>query len=360
MYNILKLMKQGKQTKKEDGFAAILVAMIMLVILSLLTVGFAELMRSEQESATNKHLSSQAFYAAEAGINDATRAINAGYDKIKRECKPLESDDPAVDGDEFLQKDTIGDSASYSCLLIDPQPPTLEYGAVDTDESKVVFLTGAKVTGDVVEERVIGSMYIGWQDPDGTENPDGSTTFRTTGGFPQAKDWKSPAVLRMSLVPMSASMLSRQNLIENNFAAFLYPNGSSGGVANVSYLSGRGSEGGVLANGNCATAKSPRPCGVTIRDLGESSYMLTMRSIYKKSRVTIKIFDQETGEQLRIKNAQVLVDSTGKAQDVLRRVQARVPVRSTYPHTDYGIETAGNLCKQLQLRPASSTNNCTP
>jgi hypothetical protein len=90
--------------------------------------------------------------------------------------------------------------------------------------------------------------------------------------------------------------------------------------------------------------------------------VLSLRSIYKNLAVTIKAFGFD-GTQLDIKNAQTLVDSTGKAQDILKRLQVRIPTHNDYDHSDYGLETMGNLCKQLQLIPSGvgpSINECTP
>jgi Tfp pilus assembly protein PilX len=70
----------------ESGFASLVVASVLIVVLSLMTVGFAQLMRSNQTSALNKQLSDQAYYAAESGINDAAQAYNAGYSLSKTAC----------------------------------------------------------------------------------------------------------------------------------------------------------------------------------------------------------------------------------------------------------------------------------
>ena len=57
--------------------------------------------------------------------------------------------------------------------------------------------------------------------------------------------------------------------------------------------------------------------------------------------------------QLHIAKAQILVDSTGKAQDVLKRIQVRIPAHNTFAMPDDGTEAMSSICKQLQLTPAS-------
>jgi hypothetical protein len=59
---------------------------------------------------------------------------------------------------------------------------------------------------------------------------------------------------------------------------------------------------------------------------------------------------------LNLKGAQTLVDSTGKAQDVLRRIQVRIPTNNGYDIPD---GTHADICKQYDLEPASTTSKTT-
>jgi Tfp pilus assembly protein PilX len=60
----------------EQGLVSIVVTMIFLIVLSLIVVGFAQVARREQRESLDRQLSSQAFYAAESGINIAKSAIS--------------------------------------------------------------------------------------------------------------------------------------------------------------------------------------------------------------------------------------------------------------------------------------------
>lgn len=54
---------------------------------------------------------------------------------------------------------------------------------------------------------------------------------------------------------------------------------------------------------------------------------------------------------------QVSIDATGKAADVLRRVQVRRGVGNFNGYPDYALETADELCKRLHVTgpaPASA------
>src|SRR5665213_2637815 len=61
--------------RNQQGFASIVIALILIIVLALLTVGFAQLARREQQTALDKQKAVQANYAAESGINAAYQDI---------------------------------------------------------------------------------------------------------------------------------------------------------------------------------------------------------------------------------------------------------------------------------------------
>ena len=72
-----------KQLKNnEQGLVAIVVTLIIMLVLTLIVTGFAQLARREQREALDRQLASQALYAAESGVNAAEAAVN--QDQIDR------------------------------------------------------------------------------------------------------------------------------------------------------------------------------------------------------------------------------------------------------------------------------------
>ncbi len=365
------LMKTLRPTLRNDqsGFSAIVIALVLILVLSLTTVGFAQLMRREQRSALDKQLSRQAYYAAETGINDAAKAINAGFAVAKTGCKQYSDadisalPDSSKAGAAFLKNSAVsGQTAtSYPCLTIDPNPKFLQYDSVNTDQSKAVQFGGADPTDPTIP-RNIYSLLISWED-----NPT-SDSYRGTGlkTFTPSGQWTYAPVLRVGLTPLAAGSIDRNSLINSTMAAFLYPD--QAGSAQTTFAnynqysagsySGKGFAGGIFSglNGNCNKDSHPRRCNVLITGLNQTHYLLDMRSIYKPSAVTVTAYDSNN-VQLRLSNAQVVIDSTGKAQDVLRRVQARIPAHNTYDRPDFSLETTGNICKQLQLAPDTTDDS---
>src|SRR5487761_1517319 len=73
--------------QSQQGFASIVIAIVLVTVLALITTGFAQLSRREQQTALDKTLTNQAYYAAESGINDVYDYLEG----LKAASKPLPS-----------------------------------------------------------------------------------------------------------------------------------------------------------------------------------------------------------------------------------------------------------------------------
>src|SRR5487761_1358632 len=73
----------------QAGIASITVTMIMMIVISLIVLSFAQIARREQRQSIDRQLSVQAYYAAESGANIARTAILASPSPImKNTCGP--------------------------------------------------------------------------------------------------------------------------------------------------------------------------------------------------------------------------------------------------------------------------------
>lgn len=361
--------RSARLNDDQRGFAAIIIALVLILILSLITVGFAQLMRREQRSALDKQLSSQAYYAAESGVNVAAKAINAGY--FQGTPPTPKSTCGTISGDPYFSTNNVGinTGASYPCLLVNPTPPNLQYGSIDTTDTKVVEMTGVSSSGSAV---AIKTIEISWEDANGNNTfappsyCNNTTFYPASAGSPPT--WTYTGLLRAELIPIKD--LSRSGLTNNAYTAFLCPDTSAS--TGSDYVANHGIASGVIVHGGCttnpATPTAPRHCNAQITGLGtgafldQTTYFLALRSIYSPTAVTITAYGLDgTGNVtvpnlLNISGAQILVDSTGKAQDVLRRVQVRIPVHNNYDIPN-GTGAMSSICKQLQLTPGGGTSN---
>ena len=342
-------MKEQKPTvrRSEAGLVSIMVTMIIMIIISLVVLGFSRIVRREQRQTLDQQLSTQAFYAAESGVNDAVRVIKASLatpgailaDKL--DCAPNADFPGPYDVD-------AANNVSYSCLLVDMTPPALVYDPVDTARSTVVPIR-PKNTGDILTK-----IKISWQDKDGGSNAGGCPA---TGTFPAAGAWPNAScdagIMRVDLVPTSGP-LTRAGLVSNMFTAFLQPRPGGGG--NIAYTSARGFPNqGAIVDGNCAPGAGDRFCNVTIDLAGFSSsqYHLRLKSIYKPSTVTITA---ETAAGItELYGSQAVVDVTGKANDILRRVQVHVPINNANEYlAEFPLESVDTICKRMRVAPGEA------
>lgn len=338
----------------EQGFATLVVAITLVIVLSLLTVGFAQLMRNEQNQATNRQLSNQAYYAAESGINDAIRALADGFQGSKTTCGPIWPPNSA--GDKDLADSNVdttpvsgppsssnNGATQWTCLLINRFPSTLEYGSVDTITPTVFTASGVQSDGTTPVN--INTITISWRDADSSVS-----TFRTNSGvaqnaFPTAGNWNATGALRVAITPLTD--LSRSALTNNTFTTYLYPSTATDNTS-TTYTNDPANQGQIL-NGGCSPSSNTQfYCSVSIdvSALGTSNFAFNLRSIYSKTHVQIS---SDSGTYLQ--GAQVVIDSTGRAQDVLKRLQVRVPDVSHYYYPGFSVESIGGICKQLQVRP---------
>jgi len=337
--------------KNEEGLVAIIVATIIMIILSLITLGFARLMEREQRQALDRSLSTQAFYAAESGVNDVEKAIRAGTLKTDRDkCDPS----VGIAGDNvFTGTIDAGLTSQYSCLLVLQHPPTLEYtnGSINVNSSKIVAVSDA--VGDSISQ-----IKFSWTGSDLTVG----TPLDCTIAFPSFGSWPhDTGMLRVDVVPADPP-LTRAGLISGAITLFLYPTAAGCGTDTVTYAanSSDNTKGSIVAV-NCLNSSPPfadgrkYACeiGITMAAAEQKHlYYLRMRSVYKPSEVSVRLFNS-ANTQVSIKDAQVQVDSTGRVADVIRRIQVRIPIKITFPVPDDALETTNSICKLIGVAPPS-------
>lgn len=216
---------------------------------------------------------------------------------------------------------------------------------------------------DPSNPKPIGTLIISWEDHASKDKG-----FVSDAGHPlkslldsSSDKWNSTGLVQLSLTPLLGTHVDRSYMEDHTINAFLYPRAIGGPITDAASqpeahaAQAEGSQQGAIFDGGCNATSQPRKCNIRIEDLGQPEYLLNLRSIYAQNDVEISAYDT-SGNPLRIANAQTLIDSTGKAQGVLRRVQVRLASKNDY-NTPYGpLEVIDGICKKLQLMPAGSDN----
>jgi hypothetical protein len=357
------MRKINNLQRDQAGFASIVIALILIIVLALLTVGFAELARREQQNALDKQLASQAYYAAESGVNDITQAVQQAI-KIPggtlttptlnsltsitntppglldpNQC--LELQKPPTGANTELtklpsNKIDLAHGVSYSCTLLNLTPPSLVKSPVS---AHTAWTTTFSTTGTAG----LYSLQVNWTSLAGK-----SASGRPVGVFTPVSGWNAAAVLQVSITPLDD--LSRQGLISNTFTAYLYPKCTGTGATYTP------SQAIIVGANSCSSGTY----STTINGLNgtpNESYAINILDYYDDSSISVTNAQAVGGGgQLDFSNSQALIDVTGQAKNVLKRIQVHAPLKQPSPIPTETVE-AQNICKRFNTAPIVPLTN---
>lgn len=337
----------SKQNLSEDenGLVAIIVTAVLMVLMTLVVLAMSQNVNREQRQTIDRQLSDQAFYNAESGINDVANYLyktpSAPIDN-ENKCEvpgmlPADGFSKAIDG-------TNGNNR-YTCISYDKAPTNLLLKDLQTSQPKVLPLIGT----NGITQQDITQIQITWEDTVNASAPDCNFSDPS----PLLPEQCSYAGLRVELV---SPRNNRESLRASMMQAFLLPSVSGSGTIN--YATGNDGQGMFgLANCDNTIAAGDYRCSMTISGITQPGNLyLNIRSLYRSANVQIKAFNGST--PLRLANAQTVIDSTGRAEDVLRRLQVRIPAEAQYDYPGFALQTRDSICKVLQVAqptPASGS-----
>ena len=349
--------KNFKQTLKKDqrGVVSIVVAVILMLVMSLIVLAMSENTRREQRQTLDRQLSDQAFYNAESGINDAVAYIYAHPETAieKKDCGDLGA--PAnknIDGAAGVNK--------YSCVKYDRAPESILYSELSTTAPKVIPITPiSKSTGNPIP---LANLTISWDDSAARNgNISGDCNFGSGDvKLPQSCEYGGVRVEIIGATSVDPGIDDREELTNNTIISYLLPHEGTGENVARGDFDTYPNNHGIIKASNCldsaASTASPstRRCTNTIKDINrQETFYVTVRSLYRPVNLSITGTDA-VGGTIRFKNTQTMVDSTGKANDILRRVQVRVPARSEVDYPGFSLQTKDSICKVFEVSKPNS------
>jgi Tfp pilus assembly protein PilX len=326
-------MKQ-KTIIPEAGIVSIVVTMVMIVVISLIVLGVAEISRNEQRTSLDQHLSTQAYYAAEAGVNDVRGIMNS----LVSSGATVQNKTICGNQGSYTLNSTVNaaNNVAYTCVLVNANPTSLVYTVGYTSTVIPLNTNGAPV----------GNLTLAWKVPTGAvSTPVGCyTNAGQLGTFPVATgagQWGCAyPVVRVDLVNAGAGLV-RANWLSHTITAFFVPFNSAV-IPNTTTPVARGAVVGAQCNATNCTA--------VIGGLAGSNYYMRVTTLYRTNSVlTI------TAGGNPLFNAQATIDSTGKAQDVLRRIVVAVDLTDANAHKipSAAIITRDSICKRFGVTPGS-------
>lgn len=347
-----------KQKNTEKGFVSLIVASILMVLLTLVVIGFSRAMQREQRQSLDRQLSTQAFYAAETAVNDVYRNI-ASITGDKTDCDVNSAAYPWMNNGVV---DSTDANVAYTCVKIDGSPESLEFnnGSINTQISKIFPVQ------DFANQN-IRDLTFNWtgSDPSNKSIPACSANPSI---LPATRVNQIP-ILRVSITRINTTnTYDRNTLINQTSNMYFYPQpGGCGAVSSVDYRDYiDAAEKGRIIPVQCVSVAGENRCILQLSQFqnvpGQPSdrYMVRVKSIYGNVNMSVTGTTLGAGNRpIQFIGAQVVVDATGRASDVLRRIQVHLNNIPTYPVPEYVYQATDGICKQMLVAPTTVENaNC--
>jgi len=384
---------------KQHGAVSLFIVVITALLITVITVSFVGIMVKNQQQASVIDLSQSAYDSAQAGVEDAKRALlkyqsicnsGVGCGAAKAQINAstcntaVESLTDVLDsksGDEIkVQTGTTNSlDQAYTCVKISLQ--TDDYvGVLTKDDSKLIPLVGA-VTFDTVKME-----WFGVKDLQGSSmavdvpNWVNGSPLLDQGSWTSGISLNRPAILRTQLIEFNNSgsgfLLSDfngENENGSNNTLFLYPSTipptSASTKRNFSFDDKRLSSKN-LTQVPCATSLmlNNYSCSVEIKlpkaiTAGDHTAYLNLTAIYKNTHYRITLKDSTNSNvQVKFDSVQPKIDSTGRTNDLFRRIESRVELNDiNFPYPKAAVYTQGDFCKDFLITDSviDYHSNCT-
>jgi Tfp pilus assembly protein PilX len=334
-------MKHNKTTDQR-GIVSIIVTMIMMIVITLIVLGFTQVARRNEREALDSQLGTQAYYAAESGVNAAQSLITA--DISSGTALPTVTDCKGTTGLTVPLNLKADGSVAYTCVMINPGPGSLLVNNVTQTTSAVLHAQNSKADN-------FKTLTFKWS----TSSASSGSCSNSLGAYPIAggAGWNCNfGILRVDILKATGLANYAPTTLANNTAS-LYLQPSTSNSANMVVGFGANTK---AYRTTCLPASGF--CSVTIDVSASSSgdYYVRLSTIYADAP-TVEITGKNASDNsdATFQNGQVVIDATGRAQDQIKRIQVRIPVAQANSQApSYGLMSTGEICKDLGISTVTS------
>lgn len=386
--------KQLRNTQdKQSGAVSLFVVVFATLLMIVITLSFIQLMLKDQRQATASDLSQSAYDSAQSGVEDAKRLlllsqqclsntqagsvscvdVNAAI--ASNECNTVSW---GLSGDMFSPPETLIQQAeddgaaalqqAYTCVKI--RAITEDYKKdLNVGKTNIIPLKGVSP---------FDAVKISWF----TRDDIASTTNNMAVGFPSSGgnsellrvgEWEFnyPALLRAQLMQSGSSFtLADYDGEQNASTLFLYPAETGNDRASFATVRRDGSQtpevvdcdtsfGGTVIYACDVTIDLPAPAD---GDVNNRNAYLRLSALYNGANYKIELLNGNS--VVPFDSVQPEVDSTGRANDMLRRVKSRVEFNIPFIYPEAAIDIEGDLCKSFIITNLDAdyddSGACTP
>lgn len=398
-------------TQKQSGAVSLFVVIFAILLMSVVTIGFLRIMTSDQGRATGNDLAQSAYDSSQAGVEDAKRALLwytqkctgaspdvncAAFVSNLNECNASIRSAQVVNtadiaptaggtgtGEIKVQQSTSVDVNGDSTDKALDQAYTCVKMQLNTDDYLGALTANQSVLVPLIATNTFTTLTVEWFSRDDVSNTAGTVDTPTPTTSQQLIDtWPvdRPSIMRTQFMQVGSSFkmsdfdTTNASTQSNANTVFLYPatNGFTSATMtdrdyrmNASGASVADTAGSTPLPSKCVTSVSSGnfACKITlvlpapVNGGTAATAYLRLTSLYAASHYRVTL----TGAQF--KNVQPIVDATGRANDVFRRVQSRIDLYdASFPYPDAAVDTTGNLCKDFGVTDVQyiAGSTCTP
>jgi len=394
-------MKRLCLKSERQGVASLYVVIFATILFGVITLSFTRIILSEVEQSSDDDLSQSAYDAALAGVEDAKIAVNRYFNCLNANgsaaacsninvfsndanvnCEdgfPLGQILHGVDGEVKIQEshggaagETAADQA-YTCVII--SDVTQDYRGVLTSDTRTkVVPIGINATGAANNSSLgqVAKVRFSWYSElnQGTNNNSNNNTFKNLRNDSKLdnKDHKTtPPTIQLNFIKTGNSVNLSEFRTENNTSntidsTMVFIPAQSGSNGN-NPLRLNVSDDTIKTNGNAAnstndgasnthspymlqcTSQQEFACVVEL-DVGSilhngDNAFLVVSLPYGDSLTdfSVALLDS-SGSPINFRGVQVNVDSTGRTNQLVRRVETRLdPADLYFPYPQFALET---------------------
>ncbi|MHB1865529.1 MAG: hypothetical protein ACYCPS_05245 [Candidatus Saccharimonadales bacterium] len=326
--------------RSQSGYASFVITFVTIIVVSLIVVAFASDSRLEQKNSLANTEATQAYYAAESGINDAYAVIKAD---LASNVTPPATNGCATPGSAYVNTSTSNvvnnSNVEYTCVIVNPTPNFLSKQGVQPGEG-VVFPIDTNNSSNPPGNDAIKYITVSWvEDTNASLSFSGcpSNANSPAATLPNYSTYTSgncnAPVVQLDLI--SGSDLSNDISSNNAFASpqttvFLEPisyNGSIGVDTPPGSFVSNDKVFYVQCGSSSPAAEGQYACTQSIKVKQDTIYYVHLQTFYTNSTnvsITVQNSSPSSGRNLNISGSQVLIDSTGEANGQLKRIQETI------------------------------------
>ena len=389
---------QRPSSSPEAGFVSLFTTIFFMLLITVITLGFLQITTTEQQQAANNDLSASALASAQSGIEDGKRAIlkylslpsgatkSTYYTQMTANsgsCTSVTGSQIGTDLGLAVNGNIINNNQinqAYTCLTVNLNSPDF-LSQSSPGKSQVIPLKA--VGGNYSQIKVSWHLLSSAVGSDGDGLPGatpGTAPYYAAGPllYPQinsgtpALGWNKlgyPAYMRVELFGYpSSGAFGRAELTQRSRSVLLVPGTNGTNATTPIDLGVVDPNPGVMdqaelqpqtikcdptptadIGGYACTALLQLPAGGTYVSTA-NTYFLRVTPIYGQTHFRVALVNG--GTEVNLDQVQPIVDVTGRASNVYRRLQARVLVNQLTNFPEFAAESATTICKNLQV-----TNN---